>query len=138
MQNLYFRLKRKKNYEIKLRTYLNKQTAFYLTGTNWIKCLMRRSNASTKLLSVDAWSWVVAINCLQNVSVNTCTRVFFKMPTSSAVTFQPASIDDVIGAENKVNLSFGIDFALSATFSNESMHFSILTVVCSVQWFIEL
>lgn len=62
---------------------------------------MRRKSASMKLLSVEVWSCVVAINCLQNVSVNTWTSVFFKMPTSSAVTFQPASIDDVIGAENE-------------------------------------
>lgn len=39
----------------------------YFTNTNWIKCLMRLSKASTKLLSADVWSCVVAINCLQNV-----------------------------------------------------------------------
>lgn len=98
----------------------------YLTGTNWIKCLMRRKSASMKLLSVDVWSWVVAINCLQNVSVNTWTSVFFKMPTSSAVTFQPASIDDEIGAENNFFLNYSES---SKTYKNISIFYNLQSYV---------
>lgn len=61
--------------------------------------LMRRRRALTNSLSTPVSFWVVATSCLQKVSFNTCTSAFFNSLTSSEVTFQPASVGDVMAVE---------------------------------------